>query len=254
MKQVKVLDHGYVRLRNLAGPTHRNVFNDGQTECLFSARDEDVPQTARKSFNNMGKTYTYKEELRLADYLYRNFHSAPFEMIETWWDVKLPIFADRQWVRHRTWGRDESSARYTVLTQDCYIPKHYNVMFKTKDKKQGGRFVNTNNMLELELAEDFIAALKGQCRQSHELYEHYLSRGIAPEQARMFLHLNHYVEWTGKVDLHNLFHFLTLRTHDHAQFEIRCYAWAMVELLLPQLPGLMEIWKAYKTIRSKTEA
>lgn len=243
-----VLDHGYVRLRNVAGPTPR--YHDDLFP--FDARDKDVPQTARKSFNSMGRNYTYEEEMKLADYLYRNFHTTPFEMIESWWDLKLPIFADRQWVRHRTWGRDEASARYTVLSSDCYIPNIRDVMLKTADKKQGGRLVGLDNATELELAKDFVDALREQCRQSYLLYGHYLKGGIAPEQARMFLHLNHYVEWTGKVDLHNLLHFLTLRTHDHAQFEIRCYAWAMVELLTQHLPGLMELWQSYKTQRHRT--
>lgn len=250
MQTIPILDHGYVRLRNIAGPTHRDIFDDGQKEKLMSGRDIDVPQTARKSFNNMGRQYTYEEELKLADYLYRNFHTAPFEMLETWWDLKLPIFVDRQWVRHRTWGRDEASARYTVLSSDFYTPKHYNVVLKSPDKKQGGRQVDVNIENELELAEDFVASLKGQCKQSHMLYRHYLDRGIAPEQARLFLHVNHYVEWTGKVDLHNLLHFLTLRTHDHAQYEIRVYAWAMVDMLKNYLPGLMDIWEKYKTERT----
>lgn len=243
--QYTVLDHGYVRLRNLAGPTprpHDDLFP-------FDARDEDVPQTARKSFNSMGRTYTYEEEMKLADYLYRNFHTTPFEMIETWWDLKLPIFVDRQWVRHRTWGRDEASARYTKLSADFYLPTLCTVMLAAANKKQGGRLVDPSNDQELELAEYFIASLRGQCKQSYVLYERNLKRGIAPEQARMFLHLNHYVEWTGKVDLHNLLHFLTLRTHDHAQYEIRCYAWAMVQLLAEQLPGLMRLWRSYETHR-----
>lgn len=243
-----VLDHGYVRLRNVAGPTPR--YHDDLFP--FDARDEDVPQTARKSFNSMGRTYTYEEEMKLADYLYRNFHTTPFEMIESWWDLKLPIFVDRQWVRHRTWGRDEASARYTVLSSDCYIPEACHVMLKAADKKQGGRPVDTGDKNELQLARDFMSTLKGQCLQSYTLYQFYLKQGIAPEQARMFLHLNHYVEWTGKVDLHNLLHFLTLRTHDHAQFEIRRYAWAMVELLTQHLPGLMELWQSYETQRYRT--
>lgn len=244
--QHTVLDHGYVRLRNLAGPTprpHDDLFP-------FDARDEDVPQTARKSFNSMGRTYTYEEEMKLADYLYRNFHTTPFEMIETWWDLKLPIFADRQWVRHRTWGRDEASARYTKLSADFYLPTPGTVMLAAANKKQGGRLVDLSSDQELGLAVSFLTSIKEQCKQSYILYTHYLERGIAPEQARMVLHLNHYVEWTGKVDLHNLLHFLTLRTHEHAQYEIRCYAWAMVRLLAEQLPGLMSLWRSYETHRS----
>jgi thymidylate synthase (FAD) len=38
------------------------------------------------------------------------------------------------------------------------------------------------------------------------------------------------------VDLHNLLHFLRLRLHSHAQYEIRVYAEAMLRLIEPIVP------------------
>jgi thymidylate synthase (FAD) len=38
------------------------------------------------------------------------------------------------------------------------------------------------------------------------------------------------------VNLHNLFHFLSLRLHEHAQWEIRQYAKALLELVRPVCP------------------
>jgi thymidylate synthase ThyX len=38
------------------------------------------------------------------------------------------------------------------------------------------------------------------------------------------------------VDLHNLMHFLKLRLHEHAQYEIRVYAEAMLQLIEPLVP------------------
>src|SRR3954452_6034164 len=49
----------------------------------------------------------------------------------------------------------------------------------------------------------------------------------APELARIALPVSVYTEWYWKMNLHNLFHFLTLRTDAHAQFEIRIYAEAI---------------------------
>lgn len=43
--------------------------------------------------------------------------------------------------------------------------------------------------------------------------------------------MNTYSHMFATVDLHNLFHFLRLRLHEHAQYEIRVYAQAMLELL-----------------------
>ena len=44
----------------------------------------------------------------------------------------------------------------------------------------------------------------------------------------MNLTLNTYTQWYWKTNLHNLFHFLSLRADAHAQYEIRVYADAML--------------------------
>jgi len=58
----------------------------------------------------------------------------------------------------------------------------------------------------------------------------------------MLLHINHYVHWLGNVDLGNLFQFLALRAHSHAQIEAQIYAYAIIDLLRPHLPGLMGLF------------
>ncbi len=72
-------------------------------------------------------------------------------------------------------------------------------------------------------------------------------RGLARELARMNLTLNTYTQWYWKTNLHNLFHFLSLRADAHAQYEIRVYADEMLRMTeawvpdrrrrLPRLPA-----------------
>jgi thymidylate synthase (FAD) len=69
-----------------------------------------------------------------------------------------------------------------------------------------------------------------------------LERGVSKEMARMVLPMNTYTEWFWRMDLHNLLHFLTLRTDSHAQREIRVYADAMVQQLTDRYPVIMGIW------------
>ena len=45
------------------------------------------------------------------------------------------------------------------------------------------------------------------------------------------------------VDLHNLFHFLRLRMHDHSQYEIRVYAEAILRLIEPIVPVSVKSFK-----------
>ena len=60
------------------------------------------------------------------------------------------------------------------------------------------------------------------------------------------------------IDLHNLFGFLQLRDHDHAQYEIRVYAQAMLQLIEPIVPCAVKAFKNLKrgtqTIQEKSKA
>ena len=238
MYRKQVLDHGEVILRNLAGPTRRQENHDSMGWASlrpFDADDVDPAQAARMSFDQMDTARTYEEDMKLNDYLLRNEHTSPFEMIQVWIEVRVPIFIDRQMVRHRTWSRNESSGRYITLPDKWYIPEV--VGGKSKDKKQGQED-NLDDMTQRQ----FRQALERQCKMSYGEYLHWLELGVAPEHARMFLHLNHYVHWIGAVNLANLFKFLRLRVHQHAQIEAQQYGLAIVDLLRPHLPGLMDLF------------
>lgn len=236
--RLDVLDHGFVRLCNLAGPTRRahDHIMDGTEFRQFDADDRDPAQAARMSFEQFGSDRTLEEDMKLSRYLLKNLHTSPFEMVQVWVEVKVPIFVDRQLVRHRTWRRNESSGRYIILPESYYIPEI--VGGKPVNAKQG-----QSDNLDPEIQEGFKAALREQCAESYALYLHYAENlGVAPEHARMFLHLNHYVHWLGNVDLGNMFQFLALRAHSHAQIEAQAYAYAIIDLLRPHLPELMKLF------------
>lgn len=228
-----VLDKGFVILRNVAGPTRRAF--DGGGERQFDAADIDPAQAARMSFEQMDSNRTYEQDMKLNKYLLVNDHTSPFEMIQVWIECKVPIFVDRQMVRHRTWSRNESSGRYITLPADWYIP--LDVGGKAKDKKQG----QEDNLDETTQIQ-FRTALDRHCQRGYTAYTNSIADGVAAEHARMFLSVNHYVHWIGSVNLGNLFKFLRLRTHSHAQIEAQFYANAIVELLRPHLPGLMGLF------------
>ena len=69
-------------------------------------------------------------------------------------------------------------------------------------------------------------------KRTRDVYERRVALGIAREQARKDLPLSTYTEAYWKIDLHNLLHFLQLRMHAHAQFEIRQYATVIGEQIV----------------------
>jgi thymidylate synthase (FAD) len=84
-------------------------------------------------------------------------------------------------------------------------------------------------------------------RMAREIYEERLEKGVAREQARKDLPLSTYTEAYWKVDLHNLFHFLSLRMDDHSQSEIRTYARVMGEEIVSKWCPLA--WEAFTDYR-----
>lgn len=245
-----VLDHGFVELRNLAGPTRRiydTQYNDdgsydGYVERPFDADDSDPAHAARMSFDQMNADRTPDQDFGLCNYLMANWHTSPFEMIECWFEMKMPIFVARQFVRHRTAGINEVSGRYITLPEEWYIPEV--VGGKPKKAKQG-----QEDNLSLELQEQFKRDLDEDCRTSYEKYIYYLDQGVAPEQARTFLHLNHYTHWLWKQDLHNMLGFLRLRDHSHAQIEAQAYAKAIDAHLRKFLPNSMILYDLHRRMK-----
>src|SRR5207302_496287 len=80
---------------------------------------------------------------------------------------------------------------------------------------------------------------------NYRRYEQFIEKGVAREMARIVLPVNVYTEWYWKIDLHNLFHFLSLRMDPHAQQEIRDYATAMFDLVRPIVPVAAEAFLDY---------
>lgn len=229
---IDVLDHGFVALRNLSGPTRRS-------DAPFDASDVDPANSARMSFDNMDSGRTEEQDLRLADYLMRNWHNTPFEMVEVWVEMKMPIFVARQFVRHRTATINEVSGRYVQLPPHWYIPETVGMV--ADNKKQGQA-----DGLPEDIQDAFRTALDRACVRDYATYQNAIAQKVAPEHARMLLHLNHYTHWLWKQDLHNLLNFLRLRDHNHAQIESQLYAKAIDTMLRKYLPHSMELYDKYR--------
>lgn len=231
--RVDVLDHGFVVLRNMSGPTRR------VDATLFDADDTDPANSARMSFDMTDSGRTREQDLRLADYLMRNKHTTPFEMIEVWLEMKMPIFVARQFVRHRTVSINEVSGRYVTLPAEWYVPEV--VGGKAAHAKQG-----QEDNLPTMYQEAFKRVLHEHCSEGYRSYLAAIEAGVAPEHARMLLSLNHYTHWLWKQDLHNLLHFLSLRDHSHAQVEAQAYARAVDALVRQHLPHTMELYDKHR--------
>ncbi len=85
-------------------------------------------------------------------------------------------------------------------------------------------------------------------RNSLELYNELIEKGVCREQARGVLPQNLYTEYYGTTNLSNLLKFVDLRTHAGAQWEIQKVAQACLEIAYDLFP---ETVGAYRSIKSE---
>ena len=219
---VPVLDHGFVRLVDYMGD------------------DAAVVQAARVSY---GKgTRKVREDRGLIRYLLRNAHTSPFEMCELKLHVKLPIFVARQWIRHRTANVNEISARYSVLDREFYLPEPEHLAVQAKSNKQG-----RGDALTAAQSAEVLSLLRRDAEQAYDTYAGLMNDfDLARELARVNLGVGLYTQWYWKIDLHNLLHFLRLRLHPHAQYEIRVYGEVIGQMVADWVPLTWEAFQDYR--------
>lgn len=208
-----VLDHGYIELVDMMGDDHTPA---------MSARRAEEPRD-------------WSLDGKLTKYMHEHDHSSPFEFVELTWRVKCPIFVARQWLRQRTANVNELSLRYEESDLQFYVPELWRK--QSKSNRQGSGEAAANPWASRVYIDTLYSCV--------QTYEALIEEGVAREQARMILPVSVYTEFLWKNDLKNTLDFLRLRTDEHAQWEIRQYADAMVGILEERLPRLMEIvWRA----------
>lgn len=232
---IEVLDHGFVRVVDYMG------------------NDTSVVQAARVSYGQ--GTKKINSDKGLINYLMAHHHTTPFEMCDIKFHIKLPIFIARQWIRHRTASVNEYSARYSIIEDEFYIPRAEHLAAQSKINHQGRDESRTLNASEQKRVLEILR------QDSANGYQHYLEminqdeagnvadeskEGVARELARMNISLNCYTQWYWKINLHNLFHFLRLRADSHAQYEIRVYAEAMLDVVKKWVPFSYDAFEKHR--------
>jgi thymidylate synthase (FAD) len=227
MNTISVLDHGFVRLIDHMGT------------------DLSVVRAARGSYNADWRAGTDTgSDHKLIHYLWKHHHTTPFEAVEFQFEVKAPIFVFRQWHRHRTWSYNEISARYTELPEEFYVPQAENIGTQSTSNKQGRIFDNSAELIEARKFE--VDEYKQMCTHATVFYRYLLDSSWPRELARGVLPVSTYSRMFAKVNLLNLFRFLTLRCDPHAQHEIRVYAEAIINLIRPIVPVCLSAWEEIK--------
>ncbi|MBP3558432.1 MAG: FAD-dependent thymidylate synthase [Thermoguttaceae bacterium] len=205
------------------------VLNDGFVALVDAMGDDAaIAQAARVSYG--AGTRSVSDDRQLIRYLARHRHTTPFEMAEIKLLVRVPMDVWRQWIRHRSASVNEYSTRYSVAIDSANATAPDAWRRQATSNRQG-----SEGGFDAEIGAELTASEAAFQRSARELYERRVELGVAREQARKDLPLSTYTEAYWKIDLHNLFHFLSLRMEKHAQLEIREYATTIGEKIVRPL-------------------
>lgn len=221
MRQIEVLDKGYVRLV------------DGYGDDLS------VVNAARVSYDKESTELTEKDK-KLIGFLWRENHTSPFRHAALTFEVYAPLMVARQWWKYAVAsshvddqnGWNESSRRYITENEEFYIPLPNEWRSAPENSKQG-----SGEPVDAEIGAKYYTGLMSLVDRGLELYKEALSDGVAPEQARLLLPAySMYVRWRWTASLHSIVTFLSQRIPHDAQKEIQAYAQAVKELSKERFP------------------
>ena len=210
---IRVLDHGFVRL------------DDAMASDLAVVNGARVSFARRKHELDDG-------DVGLIRFLLRERHASPFEHAVFRYHARAPIFVAREWFRHRWSSFNEFSMRYARATDDFYVPEAEDV--RSQVGKPGAYSFEP---VDAGLAEQTREELKAVYERAYATYERLVEQGVARELARAALPVGAYTEFFWTVNARSLMNFLSLRTGDAAQREIRRYAEACEQFFAELMPA-----------------
>jgi thymidylate synthase (FAD) len=197
-----------------------------------SGSDVDIVNAARVSYGKFTDQVTDRDK-KLIQFLIEHNHTSPLEHNQLSFRVKAPLFVARQWMRHRMNSYNEVSYRYVQAKEEFYIPPQWR--YQDKQNKQASTGSIDNEQLRATYEQTIAQCVK--------TYHDLMEQGVCRELARGILPLCTYTEFIFTTNLHSLTHFMKLRLHAGAQYEIRAFALGLLRLSLPYFPVTLGIWQ-----------
>lgn len=217
----------------------KQVKNIGKVTLVdFMGSDKRVLEAARTS-TGASATKGPEKDKALIDYLMKNRHHTPFEKIVFEFHVECPIFVARQWFRHRMGSFNEASARYKEFEWSPYKPDR--LRLQSTNNAQG----SSNQSLSDKESEKIFGMIDSCYEVANQTYEYMLSRGVAKELARVVMPVSQKTEFFWTVNFRSLMNFIELRSHSHAQEEIRMLSNSILNMIssIPELEMSIEAFR-----------
>ena len=233
------------------------LYNDGHGRVEYvnhMGTDLTVVNSARVSFGTEKKDLDDKDK-KLIKYLIKHKHTSTLEHNLITFKFVVPLFIRSQHHRHRTWSYNEISRRYTSVDMKFYEPKEFRTQHKSNRQASSSESINPELSVSVGMGDypgqyfgKSSRVIKAWHKDSLKLYDSLLDSGVCREQARGVLPQNLYTEYYGTVNLNNLMKFVSLRTHEGAQWEIQEVAKACLEIARSLWPYAVGSYEKNKSV------
>ena len=225
-----------------------NLYGDdiGYVEYVeHMGSDLTIVNAARVSFGKHKDTIDSKDK-KLIRYLIKHRHTSTLEHNIVTFRFCVPLFVRSQHHRHRTWSYNEISRRYTDENLRFYEPPAFRTQHKSnRQASNSEELINPIVKLydpscSVPLSVHANRLVSNFHKDALHYYDELIKAGVCREQARGLLPQNLYTEYYGTVNLNNLIKFISLRTHEGAQQEIRVVADACKKIATDLWPEAMK--------------
>ena len=228
---------------NLIGITKPSAY----TECTTA--NELVAWAARVS--NPSNQNNVATAPKLVQYLIRNQHWSPLEMVHVSMEIKTTRDIARQILRHRSFSFQEYSQRYADPTKDLGFVRREARLQDAKNRQNSVELGPDEN----RLAEEWNVVQQSAINAAQFAYQWAIDRGIAKEQARAVLpegNTESVMIMSGS--LRSWVHYCQLRMDKATQKEHRIVAeqcWEIIGQHFPDVIKALDDIKAWEDFERK---
>lgn len=216
-----------------------------KAELIGAYADDLAVVNAAKVSGGKRQSEMDKNGERLIGYLLQNKHGTPFEHNYFRFHVIVPIFAQRDWMRHRVGHSfNEVSTRWQDMDAlGVYEPDLLRTQVGKIHLYQYEDFDSVNASTTEKLSHWWKRRylIRSQ-KKAMKRYKTMLKRGYAREQAMATLPMGTYTEFWWSCNARSLMHFLSLRQGSGARKEIRMVADQIEEQFAKQMPITHAAW------------
>ena len=192
-----------VKLISYSQPAEDVQLGNAQELVAFCAR-----------VSNPSNQYNTETSEKLINYLIRNAHWSPLEMVSACLEIETTRDIARQILRHRSFSFQEFSQRYADPTKDLDFVLREARLQDTKNRQ------NSIKTDDIELQDWWNKKQQFLINYVRETYSEAIERGIAKEQARAILPEGNTVSrlyMSGSI--RSWIHFIQLRSGNGTQLE-----------------------------------